>query len=378
MGPGPAAVLGAPDPRKHAPRGYRREQDVPSDWIELDLVAPIASGRGEGLSSPCRSAVTGRPHAVGAATVRNAAKADVPGVVGIDRDRADTGGKTGVGGSGQRLPVVPAVGRAEQTDAGMGIGGEVGLPGPAIDDVGIAGTKGEGADVERRVLVPQGFPVAPAVGAAPDPAAGGAGDDPVRIGGMTNQRRHPPADIGRADEFPLRLTASRGELGRDPPPLSHQREARCLAQRPGLPRTEPVGPLLMGRQIGFGRADEALLTRTAGKLFAIVPRFDSHGPLPSPGFGFEDRSPADEVEDQREHEPGRQEGQAFQSERTELVEHLGGQKGERKRRCLDNEQALQAGVTDHMVHGHSSSFNVVGRKGFGPVVEPAPPEHQMR
>jgi hypothetical protein len=43
----------------------------------------------------------------------------MPGVVGIDRDRADTGGKTGVGGSGQQLPFVAAVGRTEQPDAGV-------------------------------------------------------------------------------------------------------------------------------------------------------------------------------------------------------------------------------------------------------------------
>src|SRR5262249_34105449 len=149
-------------------------------------------------AGPGGAAVGGAEQAAGLGHgMSDAAEEEARRVEGIDDDDADAARDAKAFGSGEQLPGLAAVERAEQADAGMRVGGEVGFAGAAIDGVGLVGIERQRADVEGGLLVPQAGPGFAAVAAGPDAAASRAGPETLGMERMRDNRRHAPADVGR-------------------------------------------------------------------------------------------------------------------------------------------------------------------------------------
>ena len=120
---------------------------------------------------------------------------------------------------------------------------------------------GQRADIENALKVPERFPGAARVRALPDAAARGARPERIGLRRIANESRDAPADIRRADAFPLRGSRSRRESALNPIALAHERLDPRFAQRPRGARLEPGAAPLMITRHGAELCFEVLLAR---------------------------------------------------------------------------------------------------------------------
>ena len=115
-----------------------------------------------------------------------------------------------------RVPINP--------HSGIRIDRQVRFAGPAIDHHGIFRVDRERSDVQRVMIAPKRAPGSSGVVTLPDTARRRARPDAVRFFRMTNDARHPAADVGRTDALPHH-TFGRGQSSLRSISLAHKQRA---------------------------------------------------------------------------------------------------------------------------------------------------------
>src|SRR6266508_3182100 len=124
-------------------------------------------------------------------------------------------------------------------DAGVGVGRQSRLARAAVERIRLLRIDGEGADVQRRLVVPQRLPALPGVDTAPDTPAGRTRPEPLRGGRVADYAGHPAADVRRADRRPLVGSGGGLHLDGGARAFPRQQTDRRLPEGPRLTGLEP-------------------------------------------------------------------------------------------------------------------------------------------
>src|SRR2546428_2173552 len=128
----------------------------------------------------------------------------------------------------QKSPLLTgAVGGLVNPNSGIGIRGKIGFTGAAINQRRILRIDRERTNIQNILLMPHRLPRLTGVVAMPDTAPGCAGPNAIRMLGMTDDTRHPSADIGWSNRFPTHC-ARLGQRLLNPRALPHQNVNRSF------------------------------------------------------------------------------------------------------------------------------------------------------